>query len=62
MNSRTPRERIVPPHIEEAAGEDFMRRLYTAAARVEPMSERVAMAFADGPELSGGLDIEPDDV
>ena len=55
-------ERVVPAPVEEAAGPEFMRRLRAAAARIEPMSSRVAIAFAEGPEISGGLDIDPDDV
>ena len=52
---------VVPPQLAEQAGATFMQRLNAAAARIEPRSAAVALAFAEGPEVSGGLDVEPND-
>ena len=52
---------LVPAHIEEAAGREYMLRLRAAASRIVPMSVHVAGAFSAGPEVSGGVDADPDD-
>lgn len=47
--------------IKELVGEDFMQRLQYAMKSVQPLSEAAAAALAEGPEISGGVDVEPDD-
>jgi hypothetical protein len=42
------------------AGEDFVERLLDCM--IEPIPPEVAAMLADGPEVSGGLDVEPEDV
>jgi hypothetical protein len=53
----------VSPELAERAGAEFMARLQsTEFARVTHIQPSVAAKFADGPEVSGGLDVQPDDV
>ena len=39
----------------------YLKRLRIALSHVQPMSDEVAAAFAEGPEASGGEDAEPED-
>ena len=39
----------------------YRERLRIALSHVQPMSDEVAAAFAEGPEYSGGEDAEPED-
>jgi hypothetical protein len=61
-STKPPSYAALPAYIAEAAGAQFMTRLYAAAERAQWVDERVAAAFADGPEFSGGQDVEPEDI
>lgn len=54
--------RDVPPELAAMAGEEFTSRAREAAANILPMTAEALAAFAEGPEVSGGVDVEPDDV
>lgn len=62
MTLRSSQLPTVPADIEDVAGGEFMLRLRDAVARIQPMSMASAAAYVEGPEVSGGLDIEPDDI
>lgn len=48
--------------IATVAGEKFVQRLNEAVKRHQPTSQHVADTLAAGPEVSGGVDVEPGDV
>jgi hypothetical protein len=50
------------PADAELAGDDFMQRLRVAVGRFHPLSQQTAMVLAEGPEVSGGLDVEAEDI
>lgn len=49
-------------YLEDLAGRDFVQRLRAAAARLTPVTPEAAKLFASGPEISGGIDVEPEDA
>ncbi len=52
----------IPAHLESLAGKDYVKRARAAAARISPLTAAAAEAFAAGPEISGGVDVDPQDV
>jgi hypothetical protein len=52
---------IVSAEVADLAGAEFMARLELAVERHRPITPEAAAAFAEGPEVSGGIDADPDD-
>jgi hypothetical protein len=53
--------REIPAELAALVGEDVVRRVKEAASRIRPLTPEAAEAFASGPEISGGVDVEPDE-
>ena len=54
--------RRIPAHVELLAGKDFVARARATAASISPLTPAAAAAFASGPEISGGTDVDPSDA